>query len=43
VLAVVFETSGDVSVVKTSDNVDPWVFASVRGADRLGLARADEQ
>jgi uncharacterized membrane protein YcaP (DUF421 family) len=35
VLAVVFETSGDVSVVKTSDEVDPWVFASVRGAEHL--------
>jgi len=35
VLAVVFETSGDVSVVKTSDRVDPWVFAGVRGAEHL--------
>lgn len=35
VLAVVFETSGDVAVVKTSDDVDPWVFASIRGAENL--------
>ena len=35
VLAVVFETSGDVSVVKTSDDVDPWVFAGVQGAEHL--------
>jgi uncharacterized membrane protein YcaP (DUF421 family) len=35
VLAVVLETTGDVSVLKTSDNVDPWVFEGVRGADQL--------
>jgi uncharacterized membrane protein YcaP (DUF421 family) len=35
VLAVVFETAGDVSVVKTSDDVDPWVFEGVRGAEHL--------
>lgn len=40
VLAVVFETSGDVSVVKTTDDVDPWVFASVRGAEHLPFMRA---
>ncbi|PEN08694.1 hypothetical protein CRI93_02750 [Longimonas halophila] len=35
VLAVVFETSGDVAVMKTTDEVDPWVFAGVRGAEHL--------
>jgi uncharacterized membrane protein YcaP (DUF421 family) len=35
VRAVVFETTGDVSVVKTTDEVDPWVFAGVRGVERL--------
>lgn len=38
VLAVVFETSGDVSVVKKSDDADPWVFASIRGAEHLELS-----
>ena len=35
VLAVVIETTGDVSVLKTSERVDPWLFEKVRGADRL--------
>ena len=43
VLAVVFETTGDVSVVKTSDAVDPWVFANVRGADQPGLPWTEER
>ena len=37
VFAVVFETSGDVSVIKVGDDVDPWMFDCVRGADQLGL------
>ena len=43
VLAVVFETTGDVSVLKRDDEVDPWVFGSVRGAERLGLGPAPEE
>ena len=35
VLAVVMETTGDVSVLKTSDQVDPWLFEEVRGAEHL--------
>ena len=35
VLAVVLETTGDVSVAKRSDQVDPWVFEGVRGAEYL--------
>lgn len=35
VLAVVFETTGDISVLKMSDEVDPWVFDGIRGAERL--------
>ena len=35
VLAVVFETTGDMSVVKTGDKVDPWIFENVRGAKHL--------
>ena len=35
VLAVVFETTGDVSVMKVSDKVDYDLFAGVSGAERL--------
>ena len=35
VLAVVFETTGDCSVLCTGDTLDPWLLAQVRGADRL--------
>lgn len=35
VLAVVFETTGDVSVVQQRDEVDPWMFDGVRGAEAL--------
>jgi len=35
VLAVVFETTGDVSVMKTGEDVDPWLFEDVRGAEHL--------
>ena len=37
VYAVIFETSGDVAVVKSGEEVDPWMFEAVRGAERLGL------
>ena len=37
IYAVVFETSGDVSVVKSHDSVDPWFFSNVRGAEHLGI------
>ena len=35
VLAVIFETTGDVSVITTSDDVDPWLFEDVRGAEKI--------
>lgn len=41
VLAVVFETTGDVSVLKTSDEVTPWLFKGVRGAERLPFIRGE--
>ena len=40
VLAVVFETTGDVSVIKAGDDADPWLFEGVRGAEHLsGVSR----
>lgn len=38
VLAVVLETTGDVSVLKTGSGVDPWLFAGIRGVEKLGSA-----
>lgn len=35
VLAVVFETTGDVSVLRRKDAVSPWIFDGVRGAEHL--------
>lgn len=35
VLAVVFESTGDVSVLKVGDDVAPWVLEGVRGVGRL--------
>lgn len=35
VLAVVFETTGDVSVIQRSDKVSSWTFEGVRGAEHL--------
>lgn len=35
VLAVVFETTGDVSVVKRGDAADPWIFEGLRGGEHL--------
>lgn len=37
VLAVIFETGGDVSVIKSTDEVDPWLFEDVRGAEALSF------
>jgi len=38
VLAVIFETTGDVSVIKATDEVDPWLFEDIRGAETLSLS-----
>ena len=35
VLAVVFESTGDVAVLKVGHDVAPWIFEGVRGAGRL--------
>lgn len=35
VFAVVFETTGDVSVVKKTDEIDLWLFEGIRGAEKL--------
>ena len=35
VLAVVFETTGDCSVLCKGDRLDPWLLAQVRGAERI--------
>ena len=35
VLAVVFETTGDVSVIRRDEDSDVWLFADVRGAEHL--------
>ncbi len=35
VLAVIFETTGDVSVIQRNDDVIPWIFEDVRGAEHL--------
>lgn len=37
ILAVVFETTGDVVVLKKNENVDPWLFSDVRGADKISF------
>lgn len=40
VMAVVFETTGDVSVLMKNDAFDPWLLKGVRGAERLaGVSR----
>ena len=38
VMAVVLETTGDVSVLRVSDQLDPWVFEGIRGAEHLARA-----
>jgi len=38
VLAVIFETTGDVSVIKATDEVDPWLFEDIRGTETLSLS-----
>lgn len=35
VLAVIVETTGDVAVIQTGEEIDPWLFEEVRGAERL--------
>jgi len=35
VLALVFETTGDCSVLCKGDRLDPWLLAQVRGAERI--------
>jgi len=35
VLAVVFETTGDCSVLCKGDRLDPWLLVQVRGAERI--------
>lgn len=42
VLAVIFETTGDVSVLKKSDETTPWVFEGVRGVEHLSLMAGEE-
>lgn len=37
VVAVIFETTGDVSVLTKSDEITPWVFEGVRGVERLSF------
>lgn len=39
VLAVILETTGDVSVIKKSDNISPWLFEGLRGAEHLSFMR----
>jgi hypothetical protein len=36
VLAVVFETTGDCSVLARGERLDPWLLSQVRDAERLG-------
>lgn len=35
VLAVIFETTGDCSVLCNGDRLDPWLLVQVRGAERI--------
>lgn len=35
VLAVIFETTGDCSVLCKGDHLDPWLLTQVRGAERI--------
>lgn len=37
VLAVIFETTGDVVVLKKNEDVHPWLFSDVRGADKISF------
>lgn len=37
VLAVILETTGDVSVIKKSDEISPWLFEGIRGAEHLSF------
>ncbi len=37
VLAVILETTGDVAVIKKSDNISPWLFEGIRGEEHLSF------
>lgn len=39
VLAVILETTGDVAVIKKSDNISPWLFEGIRGQEHLSFMR----
>lgn len=39
VLAVILETTGDVSVIKKSDDISPWLFEGIRGSEHLSFMR----
>lgn len=38
VLTVVMESTGDVAVIKHGDAIDPWLFDSIRGAEKITAA-----
>ena len=43
VLAVIFETTGDCSVIAGDDAIDPWLVKRVRGGERLAhLVRGED-
>lgn len=42
VLAVILETTGDVSVVKKGDDISPWLFEGIRGAEHLTFMRESD-
>jgi uncharacterized membrane protein YcaP (DUF421 family) len=43
VFAVVFETTGDVSVIRRSDRVDPAIFSGVRDFEQLEITGGKEE
>lgn len=43
VLAVILETTGDVSVIKKSDDISPWLFKGIRGAEHLSFMRESHE
>ncbi|REL33856.1 DUF421 domain-containing protein [Rhodohalobacter sp. SW132] len=43
VLAVVLETTGDVSVMKRSDRISPWIFKGIRGEEHLSFMKDENQ
>lgn len=42
VLAVVLETTGDVSVLKKNDDITPWIFQGIRGAENLSFMNTQD-